>query len=108
MCFRRNAKNVFKAMVRLLQLMLCPFLATLTDVILPDNVIPGMNSAFKARFLNGTHFSLTGTDIWCRQEYAIHQGFKSIMLNDRGTGNFLEKTRPEGAAERPASVVFAQ
>ena len=105
----RVAEDFAKAVVTLLHALQGPGGITHSYLIMPFDMVPGVNTAFVAGAGDGAHFcGGLLADIGAGQQHTVRQCFEAVMFNDRGARNLFQKAGTKYPAQCAAGVVFAE
>ena len=106
---RRPAEHVDEAVERELHLPNGPRRVPMANLVLPEDVVPGMHAALVTGAQRQSHrLRRDLADVGAWQKQAVHQGAQAVVGDDRGAGNLAQEARPKGTPQRPARVIGPQ
>ena len=103
---RRRAEHLGVALDRLAHLLAGPGGARERDVVLPADVVPGVDAGLEAVAAHRAHQRrLARADVRAGQQRAVEQRADSVVLDHRGARHLLQEPAPEHAPDRASGVV---
>ncbi len=106
---RGRAEHRFETLPRPPHLRARPCGVARAHVVLPVDVVPGMDAAFVAGAARRAHrLGRAQADVRARQQHAIHQRAQAVVRDHRGTRHLAQKSRAEHAPQRPAGMVGSE